>query len=72
MKGKIFLYIVIGILVLGLLIFTFFPKIGYAIKDSGKSGESNEDICSPPQGVSLEDWQTHMSHHPNIYAECFN
>ena len=69
--NKIFLYVIVGILVLGLLVLTLFPNMVYAIKDSGKSGP-NDDICSPPEGVSLEDWQTHMSHHPNIYAECFN
>jgi len=38
------------------------------IKDSGSSGE---DICTPPQGQTQEAWNKHMSHHPNIYAECF-
>jgi len=72
MNKKIFLYIIVGILIFGLLVLTFFPKVGYAIKDSGKSGLDSEDICSPPEGTSLEDWQTHMSHHPNIYAKCFS
>lgn len=69
MDKKILLYVIICILVLSILILTFFPKMIYAIKDSGSS--NNEDICSPPEGVSIEDWQTHMSHHPNIYGECF-
>ncbi|NCN51384.1 hypothetical protein GW931_00020 [archaeon] len=68
---KIILYVFLGILILGLLIFTFFPNMTYAIRDFGKSG-SNEDICQPPAGTTLEEWQTHMSHHPNIYAGCLS
>ena len=72
MNKKIILYVIVGILVLGLLVFTFFPNMGYAIRDFGKQGSSGEDICQPPEGVSLSDWQEHMSHHPNIYAECLS
>jgi len=67
MNKKIILYAVVGILVLGLLVLTFFPGITYAIRDSGKIGE---DICSPESGYTPESWYEHMSHHPNIYAKC--
>ncbi|MDP3966416.1 MAG: hypothetical protein Q8Q04_02710 [archaeon] len=36
MDKKIILYIVVGILVLGLLILTFFPGAIQSLKDSGK------------------------------------
>ena len=67
MDKKIILYIIIGLLVLGLLVLTFFPGMIYAIKDSSSSGE---DKCTPGPGYTEESWREHMSHHPNIYAEC--
>jgi len=69
MDKKIILYVVIGILVLGLLLLTFFPGTIQAWKDSGKSGS---DKCSPPAGSDYteESWREHMSHHPDIYKEC--
>ena len=67
MDKKIILYILIGLLLIGLLILTFFPGIIQAWKDSGKSVE---DKCSPGPGYTQESWREHMSHHPNIYREC--
>jgi hypothetical protein len=66
---RIILYVILGILVLTLLVFTFFPGITYAIRDSGNSGG---DICKPAPGYTEESWYEHMSHHPNIYRECLN
>lgn len=70
--GKVLLWIVVGILVLGLLTLAFFPNMAYAIKDLGKAASGDASICNPPAGVSLQDWQTHMSHHPDIYKNCPN
>ncbi len=69
MDKKIILYIALGIVILLLLLFTLYPGMIYAIKDSGKSGT---DICQPPAGSSYteESWREHMSHHPNIYKQC--
>lgn len=67
MNKKIILYIIAGLLMLGLLILTFFPGIIQAVKDSKSSGL---DKCEPAAGYTEESWQTHMSHHPNIYQEC--
>ena len=67
MDKKIILYIIIGLLLIGLLILTFFPGIIQAWKDSGKSVE---DKCSLGPGYTQESWREHMSHHPNIYREC--
>jgi len=66
---KIFLYVVVGILVLLLFVFTFFPGITYAIMDSGKTGA---DKCSVPAGYTEQDWYEHMSHHPEIYKGCLS
>ena len=67
MNKKIVLYVITGLLVLGLLIMTFFPGTIQALKDSGKS---IEDKCKPASGYTKESWQEHMSHHPGIYKEC--
>ena len=69
MDKKIILYIIIGLLIFGLLLLTFFPGIMQAISDSGKP--ANEK-CNPPVGSDYteESWREHMSHHPNLYKEC--
>jgi hypothetical protein len=73
MDKRIILYIIAGILILGLLILTFFPGMVYVITDSSSFGEnSNGDKCSAPQGYAEEEWIEHMSHHPSMYQECLN
>jgi len=69
MNKKIIVYIITGLLVLALVVLTFFPGIIHAFKDSGSSGE---DKCSPPVGggYTEESWIEHMGHHPNIYKGC--
>lgn len=67
MDKKIILYVIIGLLILGILLLTFFPNIIYAWKDSSKTGNKK---CSPPPGQTEESWKEHMSHHPNIYKDC--
>jgi len=69
MDKKIILYIIIGLLVLGLLLLTLFPGTIQAWKDSGKSGL---DKCKPAPGYTEESWREHMGHHPNIYKECLS
>ncbi len=29
------------------------------------------DKCQTPPGYTEAEWQEHMSHHPDLYAECF-
>ncbi|MCR4327728.1 MAG: hypothetical protein NUV46_04060 [Nanoarchaeota archaeon] len=67
MDKKIVLYIVVGILVLLLFVFTFFPGIIDAVRDSGKT---RTEKCAVPAGYTEQDWYEHMSHHPGIYGEC--
>ena len=69
MDKKIILYIIIGLLILGLLLLTFFPGTIQAWKDSGKS---TADKCKPAPGYTEESWREHMGHHPEIYKECLN
>lgn len=66
-KKEIFIYIIIGMLVLGLIILIIFPGIIQAWKDSGKSVEEK---CKPDAGYTEQEWREHMSHHPDIYKEC--
>ncbi|MDP4038971.1 MAG: hypothetical protein Q8P57_00090 [Candidatus Pacearchaeota archaeon] len=67
MDKKIVLYVVIGVLILGLLVLTFFPNMIYAFADAGKSVENK---CAVPAGQTEEEWNEHMSHHPEIYKDC--
>ena len=69
MDKRIILYIIIGIVILLLLLFTFFPGTIQAWKDSGKS---TADKCKPESGYTEQEWREHMSHHPNIYRECLS
>ena len=34
------------------------------------SAQNPADICATPQGYTDEQWRTHMSHHPDMYAQC--
>jgi hypothetical protein len=70
MDKKIILYIVLGFVILGLLLFTIFPGMIHAWKDSGVIDNSVEDKCSPAPGYDEESWREHMSHHPDIYKGC--
>lgn len=67
MDKRIIVYVIAGILVAGLLILTFFPNMVHIVKDSGVNGE---DKCIAPPGQTQEEWEEHMSHHPNVYKDC--
>ncbi len=69
MNKKIILYTIVGILILGLLLITFFPGI---MNTQKSSGNSIEDQCKPGIGYTEESWREHMSHHPNIYKDCLS
>lgn len=71
MDKKIILYVIVGLLILGLLVLTFFPGMIYVWKDSGKSGD---ELCNPPVGggYTEESWREHMGHHPAMYEECLS
>ena len=69
MNKKIFLYIAVFLILIVILVFTFFPEIIKAWKDSGKSGG---DICKPGSGYTEESWREHMGHHPDIYKDCLS
>ncbi|MEX0920091.1 MAG: hypothetical protein WDZ69_00740 [Candidatus Pacearchaeota archaeon] len=68
-KKEITLYVLMAILIVFLMIMTFFPGMVNAVRDSGKSGD---DLCNPGPGYTEEEWREHMSHHPNIYSECLS
>jgi len=70
MNKTIIAYVIIGILILLLIIATLFPGMIYALRDSGVTGSSVEDKCTPDKGYTEESWAQHMSHHPNLYSEC--
>lgn len=66
-KTKIIVYIIIGLLIVGLLITTFFPGSLTAWKDIGKSADEK---CKVPRGYTEQEWREHMNHHPSIYKDC--
>lgn len=68
MDNKIIIYVIVGILIVGLLVLTFFPGWVYAFRDSASN--NIEDKCKPAPGYTEESWREHMGHHPDIYKEC--
>jgi len=74
MNKKIALYVVLGLVIALLLLLAMFPGMIYAFNDSGVLGNSiSNDVggkCEPAPGYTVKQWREHMSHHPNIYAEC--
>jgi hypothetical protein len=68
---KTLLYIGLGIVILVLLVFTFFPNMTYAVKNLFIE-DNPDDKCSPPAGTNEKEWREHMGHHPDIYAECLS
>ena len=67
MNKIIIVYIITGILIIGLVMITFFQGTLQAWKDATKS---SDDICKPGPGYTESSWREHMSHHPNIYKKC--
>ncbi len=64
---RIIVYVIAGLLIIALLVMTFFPGTIQAWKDSGSSGLEK---CNPAPGYTEESWREHMGHHPDIYKEC--
>jgi len=64
---KVVIYVIIGFVILGLVVFTFFPGSLRALMDSGKDVDEK---CKPAPGYTEQEWREHMSHHPDIYKEC--
>lgn len=65
--AQIITYSIIILLILLILVLTFFPGIIYAWEDSSAT---TRDKCKPAQGYSEQEWEEHMGHHPDIYKEC--
>lgn len=36
-----------------------------------KAAENPSDKCAAPEGYTQDEWEQHMSHHPELYPECF-
>ena len=57
MKNKEYVYyIIIGIIILGILILTFFPQVVYIVRDAG---DNSLDKCKAPNGYTQEKWEEH-------------
>ncbi len=70
--AKIIIYIIIAFLLIILLLMAFFPEKILGNFGSIKSVNSGEDKCKLERGYTEESWREHMSHHPDIYKECFS
>lgn len=70
--------IVFVLLIFGLLnsLFLKAPGVDSFIEHSEENFQTAiqaqvvNDPCAVPPGYSEEDWKEHMSHHPDMYAEC--
>ena len=69
---NIILYVILGLVLIALVfsISTFFSK-GYSQQDYNKFVSAElEDKCKTPPGYTDQQWEEHMSHHPDRYKEC--
>jgi len=68
MKNEEYIYYaIIGIIILGIIILAIYPEAIYIIKDKR---DNTLDKCKAPEGYTQEEWEEHMGHHPDIYADC--
>ncbi|HLC64450.1 MAG TPA: rhodanese-like domain-containing protein [Patescibacteria group bacterium] len=79
MKYLIIVIVILAGLVLAWSVYDFvasdseFAKVTGSAEDFALALESElADKCQAPPGYTTEEWQEHMSHHPNLYQECFN
>ncbi|MBI2530054.1 MAG: hypothetical protein HYW05_02845 [Candidatus Diapherotrites archaeon] len=67
--GKIFLIAVLAALLIALA-FGAWAIISQQNYQKAVSAENPEDICKAPAGYTQEQWEEHMGHHPDRYAQC--
>ncbi len=66
--NKNIVYVISGLLLLGLLLMTFFP--GLFFNGQSSTVTSGKDICQPEPGYTDQEWKEHMGHHPDVYKDC--
>ncbi|MFH1256508.1 MAG: hypothetical protein V1494_04390 [Candidatus Diapherotrites archaeon] len=69
--------IVVGVLAVALFASGAFngnSKVQYSAANyqQAVAVQNPNDVCATPAGYTDEQWSTHMSHHPDQYAQCFN
>jgi len=65
-------YIILGavaLIVVAVLLW-FMTSAGPAPAVQSSANAQSADICTPQPGYSEQEWREHMSHHPDMYAEC--
>jgi len=40
------------------------------LQPTEKESQKNADPCQPEPGYTQEEWEEHMSHHPDQYKDC--
>lgn len=75
-NNEAFLYISLAIVFIVMVwsIVTVIAQPQYSQSDYQKAlkAENSSNPCATPQGYTDEQWRTHMSHHPDRYAQCLN
>ena len=72
-KNKLFLYVLLGIVLIVLVISVYSMTAGtYSQEEYQRALQSQlPDKCETPPGYTDQQWREHMSHHPDLYNECF-
>ena len=60
------------VLVIGALVWTVYSVFYGSDYKKAIALENKNDICKAPEGYTQEEWEQHMSHHPDRYKECLN
>ncbi len=70
-KEKLVLAILV-VLVIGALAWTLYSTFYGADYKKAISAEDKNDLCKAPEGYTQQEWEEHMSHHPDGYKECLS
>ena len=75
-KIVLILFSIIIIASVAIMLYTLLPTSAPVLENNGTNFQAYaaradpNDICAVPTGTDPEEWKEHLSHHPDIYAEC--
>ncbi len=71
-KSDAMLYILIAVaaVVLAFSVYAYVSTNYYGERYQKAISAELADKCAVPPGYTEAEWQQHMSHHPDMYAEC--
>lgn len=72
-KHLTYFIIIILVIASGAFLYAYLSSLQYGANNYNTNSESisgESSICETPEGYTDEEWREHMSHHPDMYAQC--